>query len=305
MIISSITEAVGHTPIYQFTAKDFPMPKDSVIYAKLEYLNPGGSIKDRLGLYLLSSGLGSGKIDQETTIIEPTAGNTGIGLGLAALKFNLKTIFVVPEKFSIEKQKIMQALGAKIVHTPTEEGIVGAIEKSKQLASEIPNSYVPLQFENPNNPATYYQTLGPELFQELKGSINSFVAGIGSGGTFAGTAKFLKDRLPEIRLIGVEPEGSILNGGPSHGHEIEGIGVEFVPPFLSELTIDQFETISDAEGFAYTRQLAREHGLLVGSSSGAAFAAALKEAQRLPNGQSILTIFPDTSDRYLSKNIYL
>lgn len=199
----------------------------------------------------------------------------------------------------------MQALGAKIVHTPTEEGIVGAIEKSKQLASEIPNSYVPLQFENPDNPATYYQTLGPELFQELEGSINSFVAGIGSGGTFAGTAKFLKDRLPELRLIGVEPEGSILNGGPSHGHEIEGIGVEFVPPFLSELTIDQFETISDAEGFAYTRQLAKEHGLLVGSSSGAAFAAALKEAQRLPNGQSILTIFPDTSDRYLSKNIYL
>lgn len=305
MIISSITEAIGHTPVYKFTVQDFPMPKDSVIYAKLEYLNPGGSIKDRLGLYLLTSGLESGKIDQETTIIEPTAGNTGIGLGLAALKFNLKTIFVVPEKFSIEKQKIMQALGAKIVHTPTEEGIVGAIEKSKQLASEIPNSYVPLQFENPDNPATYYQTLGPELFQELEGSINSFVAGIGSGGTFAGTAKFLKDRLPELRLIGVEPEGSILNGGPSHGHEIEGIGVEFVPPFLSELTIDQFETISDAEGFAYTRQLAKEHGLLVGSSSGAAFAAALKEAQRLPNGQSILTIFPDTSDRYLSKNIYL
>jgi len=305
VIISSITEAIGHTPVYKFTAQDFPMPKDSVIYAKLEYLNPGGSIKDRLGLYLLTSGLESGKIDQETTIIEPTAGNTGIGLGLAALKFNLKTIFVVPEKFSIEKQKIMQALGAKIVHTPTEEGIVGAIEKSKQLASEIPNSYVPLQFENPDNPATYYQTLGPELFQELEGSINSFVAGIGSGGTFAGTAKFLKERLPELRLIGVEPEGSILNGGPSHGHEIEGIGVEFVPPFLSELTIDQFETISDAEGFAYTRQLAKEHGLLVGSSSGAAFAAALKEAQRLPNGQSILTIFPDTSDRYLSKNIYL
>ncbi|THE11431.1 cysteine synthase family protein [Enterococcus hirae] len=304
MIITSITEAIGQTPLYQFTAKDYPMPKGSTIYAKLEYLNPGGSIKDRLGHYLLLNGFASGKITKDTVIIEPTAGNTGIGLALSALKYQLKTIFVVPEKFSIEKQQLMKALGATIIHTPSEDGIKGAIEKSKILAAEIENSYLPLQFENPDNPAAYYHTLGSELFQELNGSIDSFVAGIGSGGTFAGTATFLKEQLPDIRLIGVEPEGSILNGGPSHSHEIEGIGVEFVPPFLSSLTIDQFETISDQEGFDFTRQLAKNQGLLVGSSSGAAFAAALKEIQRLPQGQRVVTIFPDAADRYLSKHIY-
>lgn len=304
MIITTITDAIGSTPIFKFTEKDYPMPKDSVIYAKLENLNPGGSIKDRLGKYLITTGVKTGKITKNTTIIEPTAGNTGIGLAIAALSYQLKTIFVVPEKFSLEKQQVMKALGATIIHTPSELGILGAIEKSKELAQAIPDSYLPLQFENPDNPAAYYHTLGPEILQELGDQLTSFVAGIGSGGTFAGTASYLKEQIPAIQLIGVEPEGSILNGGEPHAHAIEGIGVEFTPPFLATLPITRFETISDKEGFDYTRQLAEKNGLLVGSSSGAAFAAALHEVQRLPENSTVLTIFPDTADRYLSKGIY-
>ncbi|EOX2711989.1 PLP-dependent cysteine synthase family protein [Enterococcus hirae] len=304
MIITTITEAIGSTPFFKFTAKDYPMPQHSAIYAKLEYLNPGGSIKDRLGHYLIQQGIQTGQITKETTIIEPTAGNTGIGLALTALSYSIKTIFVVPEKFSMEKQQVMKALGATIIHTPSELGIIGAIEKSKELAKTIPHSFLPMQFENWANPMAYYQTIGPEISQELTEPITSFVAGIGSGGTFAGTAKYLKEQNADIRLIGVEPEGSILNGGTAHSHKIEGIGVEFTPPFLSGITIDGFETISDQEGFAYTKQLAKQQGILVGSSSGAAFAAALHEVQRLPLGSSVVTIFPDGADRYLSKGIY-
>lgn len=165
MIITTVTDAIGSTPIFKFTEKDYPMPKDSVIYAKLENLNPGGSIKDRLGKYLITTGVKKGKITKNTTIIEPTAGNTGIGLAIAALSYQLKTIFVVPEKFSLEKQQLMKALGATIIHTPSELGILGAIEKSKELAQAIPDSYLPLQFENPDNPAAYYHTLGQKFFR--------------------------------------------------------------------------------------------------------------------------------------------
>ncbi len=305
MIITTMQDAIGRTPVFKFTSNDYPIPTKSAIYAKLEHLNPGGSIKDRLGQYLIEEGLKTGKITSKTTIIEPTAGNTGIALALVALKHHLKTIFVVPEKFSAEKQQIMRALGAKVINTPTSEGILGAIKKSKELAESIPDSYLPLQFENPDNPAAYYHTLAPEIVQELGVGLTSFVAGIGSGGTFVGTARYLKERIPAIRLIGVEPEGSILNGGEPGPHEIEGIGVEFIPPFFANLDIDGFETISDEEGFSYTRELAKKNGLLVGSSSGAAFVAALKEAQRLPEGSQVLTIFPDVADRYLSKGIYL
>ncbi len=305
MIITTMQDAIGRTPVFKFTNKDYPIPINSVIYAKLEHLNPGGSIKDRLGQYLIEEGFKTGKITSKTTIIEPTAGNTGIALALVSLKHHLKTIFVVPEKFSAEKQQIMRALGALVINTPTSEGISGAIKKSKELAESIPDSYLPLQFENPDNPAAYYHTLAPEIVQELGTNLTSFVAGIGSGGTFAGTARYLKERIPAIRLIGVEPEGSILNGGEPGSHEIEGIGVEFIPPFFENLDIDGFETISDEEGFSYTRKLAKKNGLLVGSSSGAAFVAALKEVQRLPEGSQVLTIFPDVADRYLSKGIYL
>lgn len=305
MVISSVQELIGNTPMIKFTNKEFAeIPEQSSIYAKLEYLNPGGSIKDRLGQYLLQEAFQGGTIDTNTTIIEPTAGNTGIGIALSALRWGLKTIFVVPEKFSQEKQALMVALGAQIIHSPTEKGMKGAIELANQLQKEIPNSYVPMQFENEANPAAYSYRLGPEIVAELGEEITSFVAGIGSGGTFSGVATFLQTSYPLIRLIGVEPAGSILNGGPSHSHEIEGIGVEFFPPFLKNLDVTSYETISDSEGFAFTRELAKKHGLLIGSSSGAAMAAAIKEVQRLENGSRVVTIFPDAGDRYLSKNIY-
>ncbi|WP_407855845.1 PLP-dependent cysteine synthase family protein [Enterococcus hailinensis] len=305
MIIDSIQSAIGQTPLLRFTAKDFEeIPEDSAIYAKLEYLNPGGSIKDRLGDYLIKEGLVSGKIKHTTTIIEPTAGNTGIGVALAAVDAGLPTIFVVPEKFSLEKQALMRALGATIIHTPTEEGITGAIKKAKDIHTELTDSYLPLQFENPANPEAYYRTLGPELAADLGEKISSFVAGIGSGGTFSGVARYLLEKNPAIRLIGVEPEGSILNGGESHGHEIEGIGVEFIPEFLTDLPITQYATISDQAGFTMTRRLAKEKGLLIGSSSGAAMVAALTEVRQLPRGSQVVTIFPDAGDRYLSKDIY-
>ena len=305
MIIDSIQAAIGHTPLLRFTHRHFSeIPEGSAIYAKLEYLNPGGSIKDRLGVYLIEEGLAQGRIKEGTTIIEPTAGNTGIGVALAALAAGLPTIFVVPEKFSMEKQALMKALGAKIVHTPTDEGISGAITEAKRLHEEIADSYLPLQFENPANPEAYYRTLAPELVADLGAEITSFVAGIGSGGTFSGVARYLLERNPAVRLIGVEPEGSILNGGASHGHEIEGIGVEFIPAFLEGLPISGFTTVSDADGFAMTRRLAKEHGTLIGSSSGAALAAALAEIAKLPAGSRVATIFPDAGDRYLSKAIY-
>ena len=280
------------------------MPKNSHIYAKLEMFNPGGSVKDRLGQYMLQDGIDKGKINQKTTIIEPTAGNTGIGLALAASQYHLKTILVIPEKFSFEKQQLMKALGAKLVHTPSEDGIKGAIRKARKLAQETPNSYVPMQFENPANPATYYHTLGPEIVSELKQPVTAFVAGAGSGGTFAGVAKYLQEKDADTKTIVVEPEGSILNGGPAHSHRIEGIGVEFVPPFFSDLQIDQTITVSDEDAFAEVRRMAQEQGLFIGSSSGAAIAASLKVAESLPENSTIVTIFPDSSERYMSENIY-
>ncbi|ALS02084.1 cysteine synthase [Enterococcus silesiacus] len=304
MIVDEVQELIGHTPMFQFDATRFGGQKGSTIYAKLEYLNPGGSVKDRLGQHLLTNALQRGEINTATTIIEPTAGNTGIGIALAGVKEGIKTLFVVPEKFSLEKQQLMKALGAEIVHTPTAKGISGAINKAKQLATEIPNSYLPLQFENAENPKAYYNTLGPEIFNELSGQITSFVAGIGSGGTFAGVTAYLREQKPTIRAIGVEPEGSILNGGAAHGHEIEGIGVEFIPTFFENISIDNIYTIRDEEGFYFARLLAQNFGLLVGSSSGAAFAAAIKESQFLPENSTIVTIFPDSGERYLSKNIY-
>ena len=301
MIIQSVSQLIGNTPLIDLQVN---VPKNSHIYAKLEMFNPGGSVKDRLGQYMLQDGIDKGKINQKTTIIEPTAGNTGIGLALAASQYHLKTILVIPEKFSFEKQQLMKALGAKLVHTPSEDGIKGAIRKARKLAQETPNSYVPMQFENPANPATYYHTLGPEIVSELKQPATAFVAGAGSGGTFAGVAKYLQEKDADTKTIVVEPEGSILNGGPAHSHRIEGIGVEFVPPFFADLQIDQTITVSDEDAFAEVRRMAQEQGFFIGSSSGAAISASLKVAESLPENSTIVTIFPDSSERYMSENIY-
>ncbi|MBT2691638.1 cysteine synthase family protein [Bacillus sp. ISL-55] len=301
-VYRSIHEIIGHTPMVELT--QFPVPDEVRIFAKLEYLNPGGSIKDRLGLELIDEAFRSGKLIKGGTLIEPTAGNTGIGLALAAINKGIDVVFVVPEKFSIEKQTMMRALGANIVHTPTLEGMAGAIRKTEQLLEEIPDSYSPSQFSNPSNPETYYKTLGPEIWQDLDGEIDIFVAGAGTGGTFMGTAKFLKENNPMIKTVIVEPEGSILNGGQSGSHKTEGIGMEFIPPYMDSALFDEIYTISDKDAFNTVKELAAREGILAASSSGAALHAALQEACKAPPGTNIVTIFPDGSERYLSKKIY-
>ncbi|WP_413308606.1 cysteine synthase family protein [Bacillus sp. 1P10SD] len=301
-VYKNVHELIGHTPMVEIT--QFHLPEGVRIFAKLEFMNPGGSVKDRLGMELLEEAFSSGKLRKGGTVIEPTAGNTGIGLALAALNKGIKVILCVPEKFSIEKQDLMKALGATIVHTPTEKGMKGAIARAKELVNEIPGSYCPQQFGNPANPETYYKTLGPEIWEQLEGQLHVFVAGAGTGGTFMGTARYLKEQSTKVKTVIVEPEGSILNGGESGPHKTEGIGMEFLPEYMDTDYFDAIYTVTDQHAFGLVKELAAKEGLLVGSSSGAAFHAALKEAEISSSGTNIVVIFPDGSERYLSKKIY-
>lgn len=301
-VFGSVHELVGNTPVVEISR--IQIPNNCRIFAKLEYLNPGGSVKDRLGLSLIEDAEQSGNLLPGGTIIEPTAGNTGIGIALAAIGKGYNIKFVVPEKFSIEKQTLMRALGAEVVNTKTELGIKGAIDKARELVLSIPGAFSPSQFSNPANPATYVKTLGPELWRDLDGQIDIFVAGAGSGGTFMGTAQFLKGQNACVKTVVVEPEGSILNGGVAGTHVTEGIGMEFLPDYMDRSYFDAIHTVSDQDAFTQLRALAKNEGLLVGSSSGAAFFGALREAETAEKGSHIITIFPDSSERYLSKNIY-
>ena len=301
-IYKSVKEIVGDTPLLKMAG--FPLPDGVQLYAKLEFLNPGGSIKDRLGIQLIQDALEKDKIKKGGMIIEPTAGNTGIGLALAALNQDLSVLFCIPEHFSREKQSIMKALGATIIHTPREAGMMGAIEKTNELLKTIPNSYSPQQFKNPANPKTYYKSLAPEIWKDLSGEVDVFVAGAGSGGTFMGTAKYLKEKNPNVKTVIVEPEGSIIAGGEPGPHRTEGIGMEFLPEFMDRFLIDQVHTISDNDAFRMVKDLAEKEGLLVGSSSGSAMCAALREAENAKPGTTVVTVLPDGSDRYLSKHIY-
>ncbi|MGN8644729.1 PLP-dependent cysteine synthase family protein [Gracilibacillus sp. HCP3S3_G5_1] len=301
-LYKNIQELIGGTPLMELT--NFELPTGVRLFAKLEFFNPGGSIKDRLGLHLIETALASGELKTGGTIIEPTAGNTGIGIALAAVNKGFRVIFVVPEHFSQEKQLLMKALGAEIVHTPRKDGMRGAIEKTKQLLAEIPNSYSPQQFENPANPETYYQSLAPEIERDLDGNVSVFVAGAGTGGTFMGAARYFKDKNPNIKTVIVEPEGSIIAGGEAGPHRTEGIGMEFLPVYMDRAIFDAIHTIDDEDAFDMVRQLAEKEGLLVGSSSGAAMVAAWNEAKKATPGSNIVTIFPDSSERYLSKDIY-
>lgn len=301
-VAKSVHELIGNTPLVELTA--FDLPKGVRLFAKLEYFNPGGSVKDRLGAYLIERAFQEGRLKRGGTIIEPTAGNTGIGLALAAIRYGVHAVFVVPEKFSVEKQTLMRALGAEVVNTPTALGMEGAIAEAKKLTAETPNAYFPGQFENPSNPETYYKTLGPEIWEALDGHIDVFVAGAGSGGTFMGTARYLKEKNPALKAAIVEPEGSILNGGEPRSHRTEGIGMEFLPPFMDRTFFDAIHTIPDDAAFKRLAEAARLEGLLIGSSSGAALEASLREAKQAKPGTHIVTIFPDSSERYLSCSIY-
>lgn len=301
-VYRNVKELIGNTPIVEIT--QFELPQGVRLFAKLEYFNPGGSVKDRLGMELIRAAEESGELKPGGTIIEPTAGNTGIGVALAAVGTGYKVIFCVPAKFSEEKQELMRALGAEVVNTPTELGIKGAIAKAKELAESIPGSFVPQQFANPANPDAHYKTTGPEIWKQMEGDVQVFVAGAGSGGTFMGAARYLKEQNPNIKTVIVEPEGSILNGGESGPHKTEGIGMEFLPPFMDTSYFDAIHTILDVESFDWVKQLAAKEGMLVGSSAGAAMAAALREASVAASGTNIVVLFADSSERYLSKKIY-
>ena len=301
-VYRNVQDLVGNTPVVEISR--IHIPNSCRIFAKLEYLNPGGSVKDRLGLSLIEDAERSGNLLPGGTIIEPTAGNTGIGLALAAIGKGYNMVFVVPEKFSLEKQTLMRALSAEIVNTKTELGMRGAIEKARELVLRTSGAFSPSQFSNPANPATYMKTLGPELWRDLDGQIDIFVAGAGSGGTFIGTAQFLKGRNSNVKTVVVEPEGSILNGGAAGCHVTEGIGMEFLPDYMDLSYFDAIHTVRDEVAFMQLRSLAKREGLLVGSSSGAAFHGALLEAETAKAGSRIVTIFPDSSERYLSRNIY-
>ncbi|HZG80980.1 MAG TPA: cysteine synthase A [Brevibacillus sp.] len=301
-VYRNVKELIGNTPIVEIT--QFELPQGVRLFAKLEYFNPGGSVKDRLGMELIRAAEESGELKPGGTIIEPTAGNTGIGVALAAVGTGYKVIFCVPEKFSEEKQELMRALGAEVINTPTELGIKGAIAKAKELAESIPGSFVPQQFANPANPDAHYKTTGPEIWKQMEGEVQVFVAGAGSGGTFMGAARYLKEQNPNVKTVIVEPEGSILNGGESGPHKTEGIGMEFLPPFMDTSYFDAIHTILDVEAFDLVKQLAAKEGMLVGSSAGAAMAAALREAKEAAPGTNIVVLFADSSERYLSKKIY-
>lgn len=301
-VADSVHDLIGNTPMVRI--RHFPLPEGVHIFAKLEMLNPGGSVKDRLGMALIRAGEESGALKPGGTIIEPTAGNTGIGLALAAVGRGYRVIFTVPEKFSVEKQELMRALGAEVVNTPTDEGIRGAIKRARELLEEIPNAYCPQQFANPANPEAHYRTTGPEIWEQLGGQVDVFVGGAGSGGTFMGVARYLKEQKPDARTVIVEPEGSVLKGGEPGPHKTEGIGMEFLPEYMDRSYFDEIYTITDREAFHYVKELAVREGLLVGSSSGAAFAAALREAKAAEKGTRIAVIFPDSSERYLSQDIY-
>lgn len=301
-IINNVVGLVGQTPMYEI--KSYPLREGVRLFAKLEFMNVGGSIKDRLGFYLLEQAFKHNKIKKGDTIIEATAGNTGIGLALAAIHYQLEAIFVTPKSFSVEKQTLMKALGAKVINTPTELGMKQAIKVAEEMEQRIPNSYIPNQFANDWNPDTYYNTLGPEIWKDVDGQIDILLAGAGSGGTFTGTAHYLKEQNPRIKTMIVEPEGSILNGGEQKPHRTEGIGMEFLPNFMDECLFDKIYTISDERAFIRLKEVAKQEGLLVGSSSGAALDGALQVARKAKTGTNIVTIFPDSSERYLSTGIY-
>ncbi len=299
--IDSIQELIGSTPIIKFNNLNI---KDGVnIFAKLEGNNPGGSVKDRIGVYMIEAAEREGILKKGYTIIEATAGNTGLGIAIAAINKGYNIIFVVPTKFSIEKQTLMKALGAKIINTPREEGMLGAVNKAEELLSTIENSISLRQFENKANPLAHYETTAKEIYTDMEGKIDYFVSGAGSGGTFTGVAKYLKERNKNIQAILADPKGSTMGGGIEGCYDIEGIGNNFIPNTMDMSLVDDVIKVSDKEAYDMVKLIALKEGIIVGSSSGAALAVAIKLAEKINKG-NIITILPDRGDRYFSKNIY-
>ncbi len=298
---NSIKDLIGNTPLVKLNQI---VSSDSVnLFAKLELYNPGGSVKDRTGTYMIEDLERKKLLKKGGTIIEATAGNTGLGIAMAALNKGYKIIFVVPEKFSEEKQILMKALGAEIISSPREEGMLGAGRRAEELRRQIPDSVTLNQFGNMSNPLAHYETTGPEIYKALDGQIDYVVAGAGSGGTYSGVLKYLKEQNPNIRGILADPYGSTMGGGEHHDYNIEGIGNDFIADTMDIKLVDDVIKISDDDAFDASRLLARKEGIFAGSSSGAALSASLKLIQKGVKG-NIVTIFPDRGDRYFSKGLY-
>ena len=299
---NDVREMIGHTPLLKLNHMGFPEGLN--VFAKLELFNPGGSVKDRMGSALISDAEGRGILKPGSTILEATAGNAGIGIALAALGKGYRVIFAVPEKFSEEKQTIMKAYGAEIVHTPLAKGMQGAIEKVEELKKQVEHPVTLSQFENPANPLAHYRTTGPEIWNDLDGKVDALVAGAGSGGTLSGVAKYLREQNPSVKIVMADPIGSTMGGGEPGCYSIEGIGNTFMPRTMNMSLVDQVYKINDEEAVEELRLLAAREGVLAGTSSGAALSAVRKAAQKAPKGSNIVVVLPDRGDRYFSKHIY-
>ncbi len=305
-VYTSLTDLIGGTPLLELTNYEKDNNLQAKVLAKLEYYNPAGSVKDRVAKAIIDEAEKSGKLKPNSTIIEPTSGNTGIGLCAVAAIRGYKIIITMPETMSVERRKLMKAYGAELVLTDGAKGMAGAIAKAEALAEEIENSFIAGQFVNPANPKAHYETTGPEIYRDTDGKVDIFVAGVGTGGTLSGTGKYLKEQNPDIKVIAVEPETSpVLSQGKSGAHKIQGIGAGFVPETLDTEIYDEIITVPNDEAFRYSRAVTHSDGLLVGISSGAAIYAATELARRPENaGKTIVALLPDTGERYLSTALF-
>jgi cysteine synthase A len=301
-VADDITQLVGETPILQL--RRIVPPGSAAVYAKLEYLNPGGSVKDRAAIGMIRRAEEEGRLRAGGTIVEATAGNTGIGLALIGVNRGYKVALFVPEKFSEEKVMIMRALGAEVTRTPDDEGMQGAINRAKALAADDANALMVGQFENPANPDYHYETTAREIFDQMEGRLDAIVIGAGTAGTFTGIARYVKERLPRVWAAAVETQGSVLGGGKPGKHKVEGIGSSFVPKNFDPTVCDEVIMVTDPEAFGMVKELAAQEGVLAGSSSGANVVASLRVAKRLGPGKRVVTMIPDSAERYLSKKIF-
>lgn len=305
-IAKNLTDLIGNTPMLELGNYSKSEGVEARLIAKLEYFNPAGSVKDRIGYAMIRDAEEKGLINKDTVIIEPTSGNTGIALAFVAAAKGYRLIITLPDNFSMERRNLMKALGAELVLTPAQEGMNGAIQKAKELAEEIPNSFIPQQFENPSNPEMHRKTTAEEIWRDTEGKVDIFVAGVGTGGTLTGVAEVLKSRNKDVRIVAVEPaDSAVLSGGKRGPHKIQGIGAGFIPKVLNTAIIDEVFPVENEDAYETSRKLAKREGLLVGISSGAAVYAAAQIGKRPENkGKNIVIILPDTGERYLSAGLY-
>ena len=305
-IAKKVTDLVGNTPLLELTNIEEKFKLKARVLAKLEYLNPAGSVKDRIGKAMIEEAFKSGKINSNSVIIEPTSGNTGIGLASVAASYGLRCILTMPETMSVERRALLKAYGAEIVLTEGSAGMKGAVEKAEELLKTTPGAFIPGQFENPVNPETHYKTTGPEIWKDSDGSVDVFIAGVGTGGTLSGVGKYLKEKKSSVKVYAVEPATSpLLSEGHAGSHKIQGIGANFVPKTLDTKIYDGIYKVENEDAFEIGRLIGKSEGILVGISSGAALWSALEEAKKSENeGKTIVVLLPDTGDRYLSTPLF-